>query len=89
MDRTLPNAFFTGVVPLKGPFLGHFSQGNLSKVNENAHFSDFRMFCCFDPASLGCFSLLRLVVNISFLDLLPRLFEWSNPECRKERNLLQ
>ena len=36
-------------VPLKGPFLGHFSQGNLSKVNENVHFSDFRMFCYFDP----------------------------------------
>ena len=40
-------------VPLKGPFLGHFSQGNLSKVNENVLFSDFRMFCYFDPTSLG------------------------------------
>ena len=55
-DETFPNAFFTGVkgVPLKGPFLGHFSQGNLSKVNEIVHFSDFRMFCIW--------SLLRLVV---------------------------
>ena len=38
-------------VPLKGPFLGHFSQGNLSKVNEIVHFSDFRMFCFLSPIS--------------------------------------
>ena len=42
-------------VPLKGPFLAHFSQGNLSKVNENAHFSVFRIFCSFDPILLGHF----------------------------------
>ena len=36
-------------VPLEGPFLGHFSQGNFGKVNENVHFSDFRIFCIFDP----------------------------------------
>ena len=36
-------------VPLKGPFLALFSQGILSKVNENAHFGHFRIFfgACF------------------------------------------
>ena len=32
-------------VPLKGPFLGYFSQGNLSKVNQIVHFSVFSLFC--------------------------------------------
>ena len=40
-------------VPLKGPFFGHFSQGILSKVNENVHFSDFRMFCILTPIFLA------------------------------------
>ena len=31
-------------VPLKGPFLALFSQGNLTKVSENA---PFRVFCIF------------------------------------------
>ena len=50
------------VVPLEGPFLGCFSQGNFGEMNENTHFSDFRIFCYFDPTSLGSFSLLRLVI---------------------------
>ena len=35
-------------VPLEGPFLGHFSQGILGEMNENTHFSDFRIFCFFE-----------------------------------------
>ena len=31
-------------VPLEGPFLGHFSQGILGEMNENTHFSVFRIF---------------------------------------------
>ena len=31
-------------VPLEGPFLGCFSQGILGEMNENTHFSDFRIF---------------------------------------------
>ena len=42
-------------VPLEGPFLGCFSQGILGEMNENTHFSDFRIFCYSDPASLGFF----------------------------------
>ena len=73
-------------VPLKGPFLGHFSQGNLSKVNENVHFSDFRMFCYFDPVSVGYFSLLRLVLLTPIFspiqgphrnDFLPSFIQWK------------
>ena len=64
MDRTLSKCLLhrRQGVPLKGPFLGHFSQGNLSKVNENVHFSDFRMFCYFDPHFASFFSLLCWVV---------------------------
>ena len=40
-------------VPLEGPFLGHFSQGILGEMNENTHFSDFRIFCCFNPTTPG------------------------------------
>ena len=54
-------------VPLKGPFLGHFSQGNFAKVNENAHFSVFCIFGYFDPASLGHLSLLCLAVRAYFV----------------------
>ena len=50
-------------VPLKGPFLALFSQGNLSKVNEIVHFSDFRIFCSFDPASLGYLSLIHAIME--------------------------
>ena len=50
-------------VPLKGPFLGHFSQGILDEMNQKTHFSDFRIFCFFEagfawhfePALLGDF----------------------------------
>ena len=38
--------------PLKALFWPFFT-GENSKVNENVHFSDFRMFCYFDPTSLG------------------------------------
>ena len=63
-------------VPLKGPFLGHFSQGNLGEMNENAHFSVFRIFCGFDPALLGCSSLAPL-------DRLGLEFDTqSNPEMK-------
>ena len=43
-------------VPLKGPFLGCFSQGILGEMNENTHCSDFRIFCFFDPASFEDFN---------------------------------
>ena len=61
-------------VPLKGPFLGHFSQGNLSKVNENVHFSDFRMFCYFDPTPLGSFDLDSLTDSRSPSKRFPSIF---------------
>ena len=32
-------------VPLEGPFLGCFSQGNFGKVNEIVLFHHFRIFC--------------------------------------------
>ena len=34
-------------VPLEGPFLGVFHRGFLGEMNENTHFSDFRIasFC--------------------------------------------
>ena len=32
-------------VPLEGPFLGCFSQGNLTEMNEMRVFGHFRMFC--------------------------------------------
>ena len=42
-------AIFTGGtlqgVPLEGPFLALFSQGNLTKVNEMRSFRGFRIFC--------------------------------------------
>ena len=60
---TFPSCFKEGVllqafhrgkgVPLKGPFLALFSQGNFGKVNENAYFSVFRIFCYVSPVSLG------------------------------------
>ena len=55
-----------GQYPLEGPFLGCFSQGNLAKVNEIVLFHHFRIFCCFNPASLGNSSLLRLVILTRF-----------------------
>ena len=38
-------------VPLEGPFLGHFSQGNLGEMNEKTYFSDFNIFCDFNPTT--------------------------------------
>ena len=43
-------------VPLEGPFLGCFSQGILGEMNEKTHFSDFRIFCLFEPALLEDFN---------------------------------
>ena len=40
-------------VPLEGPFLGCFSQGILGEMNENTHFSDFRIFLDFNPTTPG------------------------------------
>ena len=40
-------------VPLEGPFLGCFSQGNLTKVNEIALFHRFRIFCNACSVPLG------------------------------------
>ena len=62
-------------VPLKGPFFAHFSQGNFGKVNEMRVFRVFNIFCFFEPASLGYsdpallgfWSLLRLVVLGCFI----------------------
>ena len=42
-------------VPLEGPFLGLFHRGFLGEMNENVHFSDFRIFWYFD--------LLRLRIS--------------------------
>ena len=47
-------------VPLEGPFLAHFSQGNLGKMNEIVHFSGFRIFCGLGPALQGHFSWAKL-----------------------------
>ena len=50
-------------VPLKGPFLAHFSQGNFGKVNEIVLFRRiFASFVYFDPASLGHWSLLHSLI---------------------------
>ena len=38
-------------VPLEGPFLGHFSQGILGEMNEKTYFSDFNIFCDFNPTT--------------------------------------
>ena len=35
--------------PLKGPFFALFSQGILTKMNQNAHFNDFCIFCSLEP----------------------------------------
>ena len=61
-------------VPLEGPFLGCFSQGNLTKVNEIVLFHRFRIFCYLDPASLGNSSLLRLGILTSFHLAIPTYF---------------
>ena len=46
-------ASFTGAkgVPLEGPFLGHFSQGNFGKVNENVHLKGFSHLLHLKPHS--------------------------------------
>ena len=52
--RSLKSVLHRGQgVPLKGPFLGHFSQGILGEMNEKTHFSDFNIFSDFDPATPG------------------------------------
>ena len=53
-------------VPLKGPFLGHFSQGNFAKVNENVHFGVFRIFCVLSLLRLGILTLLRVAFEACF-----------------------
>ena len=40
-------------VPLEGPFLGCFSQGNLTEMNEMRVFRGFRMFWDSDLLHLG------------------------------------
>ena len=45
-------------VPLKGPFLGCFSQGNLTEMNEMRGFRGFRMFWDCNLPHLGGGGLL-------------------------------
>ena len=61
-------------VPLEGPFLGYFSQGNFGKVNENVHFSDFRMFCFWSPVSLGVLAPFHEPIETLFCRVMEKLF---------------
>ena len=70
-------------VPLKGPFLAPFSQGNFGKVNEIVLFSRFCIFCNFSLLRLGYFYFvwhfnpLRLAIGVCFA-LLLQFIRWNN-----------
>jgi hypothetical protein len=55
--KDVPEGFFHRGqgYPLEGPFLAHFSQGILSKVNQKRTFGGFRIFCGSNPALLDPF----------------------------------
>ena len=73
-------------VPLEGPFLGCFSQGNLTEMNENAHFSVFRIFCDFDPFLLGHFRPQNNLVSERFLPIFHPVERFSMDFQNEKRN---
>ena len=72
-------------VPLKGPFLAHFSQGNFGKVNENVHFGDFRIFAFFKTLLRLPLEPFHLVTKRPFGHP-SRILEGDEPQ-EKRRNI--
>ena len=56
-------------VPLEGPFLGCFSQGNLTKVNEIVLFHRFRIFCNSSLLRLGILTPFHLAIPTYLVEL--------------------